>query len=190
MALRAGASPFVPDGNNPADGFTIVDSPSAAVQQRFLGRIKSFEPRNGYGFIECLEFAEKNCDVFVHKDLMGQLQVGDPVQFNVIYNQKNQPQARNLALTRETPPEVVRPRGNIDETDRFQGTIKSFQMQKGFGFIACDALHHRFGRDVFLHKDQLGGLPVGCKVTFRAKLNRQQQPQAMDVTRDDTQDGH
>lgn len=48
----------------------------------------------------------------------------------------------------------------------FCGTIKSFNVRRGFGFVACEATAQRFGRDVYLSKDEallLAEEPaVGC----------------------------
>lgn len=36
----------------------------------------------------------------------------------------------------------------------FCGTIKSFNSRRGFGFLACEATAQRFGRDVYLSRDE------------------------------------
>merc|ERR1712039_190874 len=67
-------------------------------------------------------------------------------------------------------------------TDRsFTGTVKSFNENKGFGFIACDEIMEQFGGDVFLHHQQFRGLEVGQEVTFEVFLNKDQKPQAKGV---------
>mmetsp|Transcript_80311 Transcript_80311/g.211741 ORF Transcript_80311/g.211741 Transcript_80311/m.211741 type:complete len:313 (-) Transcript_80311:112-1050(-) len=64
---------------------------------------------------------------------------------------------------------------------RYQGRIKSFNSEKGFGFIECYETHALYSRDVFLHKAQVGEMTVGQPVTFTCELNKQSMPQAKDV---------
>jgi len=65
--------------------------------------------------------------------------------------------------------------------NRFQGRIKSFNSKQGFGFIECSAAHAIYGRDVFLHKAQIGDLKIGTEVTFGVDTNKQGMPQARDL---------
>jgi len=64
---------------------------------------------------------------------------------------------------------------------RMAGSIKSFNLKQGFGFIQCPEAHHMYGRDVFLHKAQIGDLKVGTEVTFIVEMNKQGMPQARDL---------
>merc|ERR1719162_571522 len=61
---------------------------------------------------------------------------------------------------------------------RFQGKIKSFNVQKGFGFIECPEAHQIYGRDVFLHKAQIGTYQIGSQVSFAVEMNKTNMPQA------------
>jgi len=65
---------------------------------------------------------------------------------------------------------------------RYQGRIKSFNSEKGFGFIECYETHALYSRDVFLHKAQVGEMHVGQFVAFICELNKQNMPQATEVT--------
>jgi len=57
----------------------------------------------------------------------------------------------------------------------FQGAIKSFNADKGWGFIACEETFDVLGKDVFLHSKELGGqLPTpGTTVQFELVANGQ-----------------
>mmetsp|Transcript_35292 Transcript_35292/g.75191 ORF Transcript_35292/g.75191 Transcript_35292/m.75191 type:complete len:634 (-) Transcript_35292:312-2213(-) len=64
---------------------------------------------------------------------------------------------------------------------RYTGRVKSFSEQKGFGFIDCSETLAKFGRDVFVHKNQIWEAPLvylGSEVTFEVDLNENGQPQA------------
>lgn len=65
---------------------------------------------------------------------------------------------------------------------RFRGKIKSFNPDKGFGFIECREVNARYGRDTFVHKAQIGDLKAGADVIFSVECNKQGMPQAKDVT--------
>eukprot|EP00928_Gymnodinium_smaydae_P054880 TRINITY_DN38578_c0_g1_i1.p1 TRINITY_DN38578_c0_g1~~TRINITY_DN38578_c0_g1_i1.p1 ORF type:complete len:340 (+),score=97.15 TRINITY_DN38578_c0_g1_i1:79-1098(+) len=65
----------------------------------FRGKIKFFDEKKGFGFLECKEaHAMYNRDVFLHKADMGELEVGNEVQFTVEMSKKGMPQARTVTL--------------------------------------------------------------------------------------------
>jgi len=64
---------------------------------------------------------------------------------------------------------------------RLAGRIKSFNAEKGFGFIECAHTFAQYNRDVFLHKAQIGDVPVGSFVSFTCEVNKQGMPQAKEV---------
>jgi len=64
---------------------------------------------------------------------------------------------------------------------KYSGRIKSFNSEKGFGFIECPQTYAQYNRDVFLHKAHIGDLSVGAMVTFACEVNKQGWPQAKDV---------
>jgi len=72
--------------------------------------------------------------------------------------------------------------GNYVAGQRFQGRIKSFNAKQGFGFIECPEAHAIFGRDIFLHKMQIGDLKVHAEVMFSVETNKTGMPQARDLT--------
>jgi len=64
---------------------------------------------------------------------------------------------------------------------RFTGVIVSYKPEEGYGFIQCPELHDVFGRDVFLHRLQIGRFDVGAFVSFGVFLNKNSQPQAKEL---------
>jgi len=64
---------------------------------------------------------------------------------------------------------------------RFTGRIKSFNQEKGYGFIESSESYAVHGRDVFLHKLHMGEFTVGTWVTFKVENNKQGMPQARDL---------
>eukprot|EP00746_Dinoflagellata_sp_MGD_P052473 gnl/MRDRNA2_/MRDRNA2_232079_c0_seq1.p1 gnl/MRDRNA2_/MRDRNA2_232079_c0~~gnl/MRDRNA2_/MRDRNA2_232079_c0_seq1.p1 ORF type:complete len:549 (-),score=105.18 gnl/MRDRNA2_/MRDRNA2_232079_c0_seq1:43-1446(-) len=54
--------------------------------------------------------------------------------------------------------------------DRLQGVIKTFNSEKGFGFIACDQVRAAFGKDAFLHRDQFQNFKCGDTVSFHLRV--------------------
>jgi len=65
----------------------------------------------------------------------------------------------------------------------YEGKVKTYNGDKGFGFLSCDELFARYRRDVFLHKNQAAGLSIGDTVMFEVQINEKGHPQARKVTR-------
>jgi len=67
----------------------------------------------------------------------------------------------------------------------YHGTIKSFNLNKGYGFIACPELLVKHGCDVFMHRNQFFACPcdlsVGDSVVFRVEISKQGKPQAREL---------
>jgi hypothetical protein len=80
---------------------------------------------------------------------------------------------------------------------QYCGRIKSYNPKQGYGFLDCIEAHGAFGRDVFIHKAQMGELlgrfvgpgtkldPKTLKMTvrFSVEINKSGMPQARDVSR-------
>mmetsp|Transcript_104677 Transcript_104677/g.291557 ORF Transcript_104677/g.291557 Transcript_104677/m.291557 type:complete len:379 (-) Transcript_104677:64-1200(-) len=64
---------------------------------------------------------------------------------------------------------------------RFVGFIKSFNDQKGFGFIENDELKSMYGSDVFVHIKQLGNFQVGDTVSFSVFFNKDEKIRAREL---------
>merc|ERR1711974_1257 len=63
----------------------------------------------------------------------------------------------------------------------FEGTIRSFNDWKCYGFIESEQLKATGVKDVFLHGDMKKGYKVGHQVKFTAFLNGKGQCQAKDL---------
>jgi len=63
-----------------------------------VGRLKSFNNRTGYGFLECAQaYTDYGADVFIHKNsMMNPWHIGQPVEFAVVVNGRGQPQATDV----------------------------------------------------------------------------------------------
>jgi len=64
---------------------------------RYIGKIKNFNAEKGFGFIDCPATRDKwKRDVFIHKQQMGDMDVGVEVTFFVEANKEGMPQAREI----------------------------------------------------------------------------------------------
>merc|ERR1719336_3441795 len=100
----------------------------------------------------------------------------------------NKPQARDIAPAHSAPSVLIPPTQDLPE-GYYRGTLKSFSLENGFGFIHNDELRSKYGADVFLHKTQYvdyqskwgGTLYPHSPVCFRLELGNQGKPQARDL---------
>jgi cold shock CspA family protein len=90
------------------------DPYSGENQPYFLGTLKSYSSKAGYGFLECAQtFAYWGCDIFVHKNQVPvPWNLGQPVEFNVILSTKSQPQAADCLWLPKLPQPRVQPKAN------------------------------------------------------------------------------
>ena len=68
-------------------------------EERFIGRVKRFQdaPGGGYGFIDSDDCKMRfTRDIYIHRNQMAGLQIGDEVSFTVSLSNKGEPQARNV----------------------------------------------------------------------------------------------
>ena len=108
----------------------------------------------------------------------------------------HQPQLQPMQLPGLQPMQTVRPAWGAWQApnpvgavpfqateDRWMGRIKRYQdgPMGGYGFIDCDDLKLRYGRDVYIHKHQMAGLQIGDEVSFTIALNSKGEPQARNV---------
>mmetsp|Transcript_5561 Transcript_5561/g.16977 ORF Transcript_5561/g.16977 Transcript_5561/m.16977 type:complete len:447 (+) Transcript_5561:69-1409(+) len=153
----------------------------AGGEASYVGTIKHFTEEKGWGFIKC-DATKKffNKDVFLMRStLKGRtVKADDIVSFKVEMGIKG-PQATELTIP---------PHGSIGfEGERgctFSGTIKNFNTEKGFGFIEGVMVREVFGKDIFVHKRELGEHTPspGDVVCFSVELDNNGQPQAKYVS--------
>lgn len=122
--------------------------------------------------------------MFLHRAEVGSFNMGDEVSFSIkIKETTQQPQAYGLesATGSAQPPQLAhgsKQEPGDSELDEFVGTVKSFNREKGYGFIECLDLHAQYSQDTFVHHLELGQFDVGSQVVFSVKLNDKNQPQA------------
>merc|ERR1712060_715391 len=85
------------------------------------------------------------------------------------------PQANSVALL---PPASFKVNG--EEGSVFSGSVKSFNAEKGWGFVTCEDVTAIFGKDIFIHRREFeGNTPnVGDEVHFSVELDDGGQPVA------------
>jgi len=146
------------------------------------GTVMSFNEEKGWGFIHC-EATKKlfNKDVFVMKNILKgiAIKIGDLVFFKMEMGMRG-PQATEISVLL---PGSIGADGQPGR--RFKGVIKMFDAEKGWGFIEGQEVKDTFGKDLFIHKRELGemqDLPqVGAEVSFTVELDNRGQPQAKNV---------
>lgn len=139
---------------------------------RHYGSVKTYNDEKGYGHIEC-EAAKQafGKDVFLMRSALQDqpVEVGMLLSFRVTASQKG-PQACDVQLL---------PPGSFTMGDRpseiFHGTIKSFSLEKKWGFVSGDEITQVFGKDVFVNLREfvVGGdyVPaVGDEVEFAVEI--------------------
>jgi len=164
---------------------------SGEAGQRYAGTIKSFAAEKGFGFIDCPELFEAyGRDTWLHNAQLQHFQVGEMVEFTMTLNKTGNPQALDLAPPSQTGKKAkgkgtggkaVVQHQSVAEGQRYSGTIKSFNTEKGFGFIECPDLFEAYGRDTWLHNAQLQHFQVGEMVEFTMALGKDGNPQAQDL---------
>lgn len=161
------------------------------ARKRIRGVVKRYSEVTEFGFIvgdEVDKHLGEQMQVFLHRSALQDSEdaavvlLGAEVSFSVKMNREGRPQAREVKV--EVPglsssgdekkierlcPAVDMAGYSPDKT--YTGTVKSFNEEKGFGFIACEELHTLFARDVFLHHSQRSGFSVGESVAFQIDVD-------------------
>lgn len=168
-----------PRGGEPGPGYT--------------GTIKQFSAEKGFGFIDCPELHEYyGRDTWLHHAQVFDFKPGETVEFTMSLNKDGNPQAVNLSYPKEPVQQFEQMFNQMaqwmgfgaggQQGERYTGTIKSFSVEKGFGFIECKDLHKMYGRDTWVHHAQILSYAPGDIVEFTMSLNKDGNPQAGDLT--------
>lgn len=141
----------------PQPGIGMMGTPRAPAfpqkDQTFFGVLKSFSEEKGWGHITC-ECTNRlyGKDVFLMKGaLNGQtVNAGALLSFKVTLGSKG-PQAMAVSML---PPGCFRVSAE-ESASVYSGTVKSFNAERGWGFVTSEELQQTFGKDIFLHRRDL-----------------------------------
>jgi cold shock CspA family protein len=144
-------------------------------QPFYYGTVKSFNEEKGWGHITCPQTQSMyGKDMFVMRSALvgGPIKPGDNVAFFVQMGMKG-PEALNVKVL------------GLEESEEaiYEGTIKQFAEDKGWGFIQCEETHQLYNKDIFIHRNELNGyVPAqGEAVQFAVKISNQGRPEATRV---------
>eukprot|EP00929_Paragymnodinium_shiwhaense_P112040 TRINITY_DN80297_c0_g1_i1.p1 TRINITY_DN80297_c0_g1~~TRINITY_DN80297_c0_g1_i1.p1 ORF type:complete len:469 (-),score=125.86 TRINITY_DN80297_c0_g1_i1:207-1532(-) len=145
----------------------------------YYGTITSFSIKSNWGFIKCpdLEALLQGKDVFFHgKDCSGApVAKQQEVSFRLDDSNPAKLQARDIQVFATQEPE-----GAI----RYTGLVTSYSSKSAWGFISCADTQAMFGKDMFFHVKDCGGVEPekGQHVTFVVDENAPPgKPQAVSI---------
>mmetsp|Transcript_27712 Transcript_27712/g.73131 ORF Transcript_27712/g.73131 Transcript_27712/m.73131 type:complete len:357 (-) Transcript_27712:142-1212(-) len=135
------------------------------------GTLKSFNEERGWGHIDCAKTRQMySKDIFVLRSalLSGVVTVGEPVRFNVVMGKKGPEAACVVAIKFGVA---------------FVGSVKSWNAEKGWGYIECPEARDMFGRDIFLHRNKIGAHnpTPGDQLQFTVDLSEKGRPEGTNV---------
>lgn len=148
--------------------------PQQSNGQTFYGTVKSFNEERGWGHISCSQtHALYGKDIFVMRSALNGAAIsqGDGLQFGVTMGMKG--------------PEATNVRPVITDSERvFTGAVKMFVEEKGWGFIDCAESKQLYGKDIFMHRNQLGGYSPqpGEAVAFAVQISPEGRPEGVALT--------
>eukprot|EP00928_Gymnodinium_smaydae_P046244 TRINITY_DN30806_c0_g1_i1.p1 TRINITY_DN30806_c0_g1~~TRINITY_DN30806_c0_g1_i1.p1 ORF type:complete len:740 (-),score=151.82 TRINITY_DN30806_c0_g1_i1:176-2395(-) len=146
------------------------------------GIVKMVDMEKGFGFVRCQELYELyRSDIFVDREQIEGFKVGDAVSFCVLTGKKEK-KPKAIDLRPQTEEEGAEGETDAkDGADRMTGVVKSFDTERGYGFLTCADAREKFDRDVFVHATQIKSFKVGDGVSFSVRINNQNQPQGYDL---------
>lgn len=163
LAVKGGS---LKGGAAPVKGSAWGTGP-AGNSDTFFGVVKAFDESKGWGHIssETLR-AQYGKDIFLMRSEVPEdgVSEGTNVAFKVKMGFKG-PQACEVCVI---PPGTV---GTSEQEGRvYEGAVKTFNLEKGWGFVTSEEVQRTFGKDIFLHRVEIGEAPPpspgdGCKFT-------------------------
>jgi len=146
----------------------------------FFGNIKFFDEGKGYGMISC-DATRKLLfkDVFFMKTSLSNsgASAGDLVSFEVGQGMKG-PEATAVNVLPPGSFSTDKQAGNT-----YSGTVKSFNADRGWGFIESDEIKATFQKDIYMHKKEFGGIVpnAGDPVQFTIQISEHGRPEATNI---------
>src|ERR1700730_619660 len=167
---RLGGANFNPQPN--AFGFEeqYRESQSEIAPQAPISSVvKWFNPKRGFGFVE---LSDGSGDAFLHRNVLAKrgmyaVQPGALLKVDVVQGARGPQVVQVLSVDTSTAVPVTqrrrKPRSSGPSEEA--GTVKSFNLNKGFGFVVRD----EGGNDVFVHvsdltRSKVPGLSEGQRV--------------------------
>lgn len=137
----------------------------------FVGKIKSFNPTKGWGFIECDDtFNMFGKDIFLMKTAVppAGVQVGNFVSFTLVDGLKGQEASNVRVVGKGAQPLSGHKPAAINGSTSYTGAIKSYNAKTKYGFISCDETFAVYGKDIIVMSSSLpsGSAEVGSSVKF------------------------
>jgi len=162
-----------------------------ASTQAFTGVVKRFDEEKGWGHIACdATRAVYQKDMFFMRSALNEavVRAGDTVQFGITMGHKG-PEASSLIVLGPGQPPMMGGKGfqggNVNAANQvYQGTVKMYNQEKGWGFLISDESTEDWGKDIFVHSKEFGGvLPsAGDVCQYSVMAGKDGRPEAVGVT--------